>query len=228
MTPAQLLVAHAVKLMILVGLLCMVARRRHRDCWSFTAYLVTVLVGNCMTTLWPERFFNHDFYVARQGLFDLLKLLVGVEIACRVFAVFPGARRVARRVVFAVLALTTVAFALIPRYVPYATWFEWQPRIVAGTVWLFTGTALLVVWYRLPIRQWHRAILLGFTPYLLVFVSLLGVLRAHGWDLRPLLGMFDALAYLALVTWWAWEAWRPQEKLEASPAVLRRLGLEFR
>jgi hypothetical protein len=221
-----LLISHVVKVVILVALLFVFARQRHRDCWSFTAYLVTVVVTTSLMSFWPRAFYNEEFYLLSQALYDVLKLLVAIEIAHRVFRRFPGARPVAQVAVFLILAVTTLAFLAIPRNVPYRTWFEWQPRIVAGTVWLFTVTTSLILWFRVPVLRWHRDLLLGFTPYLLVFVTLLGILRDYGWDIRLMFGILDSLAYLALVSWWAWAAWRPREEPGLATARARRLGLQ--
>jgi hypothetical protein len=220
----ELLIAHAVKLAILIALTFVFLRRRHRECWSFTAYLMTVLLNNSLVSFWPQTFFDRDFYVISQGCYDVLKLLIALEIAHRVFRLFPGARRLVNAVVLSIVAISTMTFLVIPRHAPYQTWFEWQPRIVASTVWLFTATAFLVLWYRIPVQRWHRDILLGFTAYLLVFVTLLGILRDHGWDLRVVIGTLDAIAYLGLVSWWAWASWRREEELALTPSVARRLG----
>ena len=37
--------------------------------------------------------------------------------------------------------------------------------------------------------------MLGLAPYLLVFVTLLDLLRRHGWTLRAELGVADSVAY---------------------------------
>jgi hypothetical protein len=89
-----------------------------------------------------------------------------------------------------------------------------------------TALALLVVWYRIPLLPFQKAILVGFVPYLVVFVSLLNVLRHHGWQVREWVNLLDATAYLGAASWWAWAAWRPEESYAVSPAVARRLGLD--
>ena len=53
------------------------------------------------------------------------------------------------------------------------TVWEWQPGVATAALWLLTATALLVVWYQVPLHDWQRAIMLGLAPYLLVFVTLL-------------------------------------------------------
>jgi hypothetical protein len=104
---------------------------------------------------------------------------------------------------------------------------EWQPRVVFGVVSLFTLTALVVLWYNLPVLSWHRALLMGFSAYLLVFTVLLNVLRTKGWGLVSWLSLLDNVAYLALLVWWARMAWAPEHEASGIPATVRRkLGLE--
>jgi len=101
----------------------------------------------------------------------------------------------------------------------YETFWEWQPGVVTAAVWLLAATALLVVFYQVPIGDWQRAIMLGLAPYLLVFVTLLSVLRRHGWALRAEVGLVDSLAYLGLVLFWAHAAWRRDgAALSSAPA----------
>jgi len=219
------LLPHVANAVLLLTIVFVFVRARQSECWSFTAYLVTVLVTSSLMSFWPSRFYNPEFYLLSQGLYDILTLLVGVEIAHRVFRRFPGARPLAHVVVLAILVLSTAAFLAIPRQVPYETWFEWQPRIVASTVWLFTAVGFLILWFRVPVHQWHRRILLGFTPYLLVSVTVLGILRDLGWDFRIVVGAIDVVAYIVLVSWWAWAASRPKERIEMTPGVAHRLGL---
>jgi hypothetical protein len=64
-----------------------------------------------------------------------------------------------------------------------------------------------VVLYQIPIGDWQRQILLGFVVYLLVFITLLNLLRRHDW-MRGELGLFDSFAYLLLLLFWTRAAWR--------------------
>ena len=90
---------------------------------------------------------------------------------------------------------------------------------MTASVWLLTATALLVVFYQVPIGDWQRAIMLGLAPYLLVFVTLLSVLRRQGWAVLDEISLVDQLAYLGLVLFWAVAAWRKDEtRLAAAPA----------
>jgi hypothetical protein len=220
MSALQVGVAHAVKLALVAALLGLVARDRARLCWSFAAYLVAILVGNSLVSFWPARFYNPGFWVLKQGVYDALKMAVALELAWRALSAFPGAMRTARRVVLLVLAASTLALALLTPTSYYATLWNWQPGTATAALWLLTATALLVVWYQVPLHDWQRAIMLGLVPYLLVFVTVLDLLKRLGWPaLHATAGLVDSLAYLCLVVFWAWAAWRREPPtLERSPA----------
>jgi hypothetical protein len=211
MSELQLVVAHLVKLALVVLLAGIVVRGRLRQCWAFPVYLLAILVGNTLVTLAPARFYNPAFWVLKQGVYDALKMAVAVELAWRAFAAFPGAWRSARVVLLALLTLSTLSLAVLTPLSSYRTLWEWQPSVVTAAVWLLTATALLVVWYQVPIHDWPRAIMLGLAPYLLVFVTLLDLLRRHGWTLRTELGLMDSLAYLGVLIFWTRAAWRRDE-----------------
>lgn len=159
-------------------------------------------------TLWPARFYNASFWMLKQGVYDVLKMALALELAWRTLGEFPGAWRTARVVLLALLGLSTAALFLLTPRSSYRTLWEWQPSVATAAVWLLTATALLVVWYQVPIHDFQRAIMLGLAPYLLVFVTLLDLLRRHGWKVRAEVGLADSLAYMGVVFFWAWAAWR--------------------
>jgi hypothetical protein len=208
MNDAQFLVAHAVKLGLLAVLAGVLLRGRLRLCWVFPLYALAILVGNSLVTLWPARFYNASFWMLKQGVYDVLKMALALELAWRALGEFPGAWRTARVVLLALLGLSTAALFLLTPRSSYRTLWEWQPSVATAAVWLLTATALLVVWYQVPIHDFQRAIMLGLAPYLLVFVTLLDLLRRHGWKVRAEVGLADSLAYMGVVFFWAWAAWR--------------------
>lgn len=217
MTGLELLVSHLVKLGLVALLVGMSVRGRILRCWTFFVYVVAVLLGNSLSTLLPALFFNASFWTLKQGVYDVLKAAIAIELAARAFAAFPGAWRTARAVLAALLGASTVWVAwLTPR--SYEMLWEWQPRAVTAAVWLLTATALLVVFYQVPIGDWQRAILLGYAPYLLVFVTAMSVLRRHGWAAREGASLLDATGYLAVVLFWAWAAWRRDDTPALDPA----------
>lgn len=221
------MIGHAVKVAIVATLIGLYVTGRSRRCYSLVAYLWVALIGNCLTTFWPSVFFNLDFWVRRQALFDVLKLAIGVEVAVRAFAAFPGARAAWDRLVaIAMVVGTTIVVVSVPHAPTEGILFARQPHIVAATVWLFTITALVIVYYRIPVDPWHRAILLGLTPYQAIFTTVVTMMAQLGAPTFPGLGIIDSGAYLLMMGWWAQCAWRPEEALDVSPEMRRLLQLE--
>jgi hypothetical protein len=221
MTGLQLLLAHAMKLALLGLLVAILARRRSRQCWTFPVFVLATLVGNSLVTIWPGVFYTSTVWMVKQSTYDLLKMAIALELAYRALRAFPGAWRTARVVILLVLGVSTVMLAVLTPRSTYRTLWEWQPSVATATVWLLTTTALLVVWYRLPIEDWPRAIMLGLAPYQLVFVTLLDLLRRWGWESRTGVGVLGSFASLALMLYWTYAAWRPAQALGRAPALDR-------
>jgi hypothetical protein len=211
MSEAQWAVAQLVKVALLALLVAMAMRGRLALCWSFTLYVLAILVGNSLATFWPYRFYTPAFWVLKQGVYDLLKISVGIELAWRAFSAFPGAWRVARVVLLLLLTSSTVALAWLTPRSMYRNLWDWQPSVVTASVWLLTAVALLVVLYQIPIGEWQRAVVLGFAPYLLVSITLINIWQRRGWQVREVIGLLDSVAYLALVLFWVYAAWRQEE-----------------
>jgi hypothetical protein len=227
-SPAQIVLSQLVKVALLTALVGVCAKGRYRQCFAFPVYLVLVLLCDTLVSLWPGRFYVAWFWILQQSAWDLAKLAIGLELGFRLFRGFPGGRPVARLSITGVAIATTMAVLSFPAGLTYtAVVLEWHPRVLTGTIWLMTMLALLVVWYRLPVHPFQKAILMGFVPYLVVFVSLLSVLRSHGWVVRPWFNLADACAYLAASSSWAVAAWRPDRLPVISPSVLSRLRVQF-
>ena len=208
MSELQVALSHGVKLALVAVLAGLFVRGRARLCWSFVFYAAAILVGNTVASLWPAGFHTPSFWVLKQGVYDALKMAMALELAWRAFEAFPGALWTARVTLLALLAVSALALGALTPNSSYMTLWEWQPGIATAALWLLTATALLVVWYQVPVHDWQRAIMLGLAPYLLVFVTLLDLLRRHGWTARSEIGVIDSAAYLALAAFWAWAVWR--------------------
>jgi len=211
MTEAQWIVAQLAKVSLLALLVAMAMRGRLALCWTLTAYVVATLVGNSLATFWPHRFFTPAFWILKQGVYDSLKVGIALELAWRVFSAFPGAWRVARILIVVLLGASTVALVWLTPHSSYANVWEWQPSVVTAQVWLFTSLALLIVVYQIPIGEWHRAIVVGFAPYLLVSVTLMNLLERRGARFRQAVGLLDSVAFVGLIMLWTYAAWRQEE-----------------
>jgi hypothetical protein len=228
MSAAEILIASGIKAGMLVVLLGLFARRRAHLCWSFVGYLAWGLVCLSLIAVWPDQFYRQWFYMLMQGVADALKLAVAAELTYRTFRAFPGAAaRV--RVLLAPLFLVPVLF--VSKVPTGASWEDWirlyQPQVQTGVIWLMTAITLLIAWYRVPIHAMHRAILIGFAAYLLIFTTLLNVLRDFGFDnLVRFISVADSYAYMLLLVGWGYAAWVPARRPVVSLDVLRRLQLE--
>jgi len=200
-------------------LLGMMLRGKVAQCWSFTFYVAAILLGNALVTLSPDRFYTPEFWLLKQGAYDVLKMATAMELAWRAFSAFPGAWRTARVVLAAILAASTLVLAWLTPHASFDTLWNWQPSIATAAIWVLTAVALLVWHYQVPITEWQRAIALGFTPYLLVFVTLLSILRRRGWEGLTQYNLLEPTAYLGLVLFWTFAAWRrDRPAVEPEPA----------
>jgi len=226
MTPDQVLIAHIVKVLALFTLVGIVWRGRAHLCWSFVGYLLTVLVFNSLCTFWPETFFTGWFWILQEGFYSALNMAIAVELGFRIFQAFPAAQATARRLLFLLLIATSTALIgipLIPKGAGMAgAVLDWQSRVLTGTIWLMNGLALLITWYRVPVHAYHKAILLGFVPYLLVFTTMLTLLGHYRW-LERAIQSADPAAYMLLMAFWMWSAWKPETQPDVSAAVIRWL-----
>lgn len=219
MSEHQLLIANLARTAVLLTIVGLLVRRRASVCWSFLAYLVAILVGNSLSSFWPERFYTQSFYILKQSVYNVLKLCLAAELTYRVFRAFPGALARARVVLAPLVAFTAVGIISVPTgtdFVDIVT--RYHPQIQTGVIWLLSATAVLAVWYNLPLNPLHRSILLGLSSYLILFATLGNILRSFGFErLREMINLADGYAYVALVAWWALMAWRSQEAFVIAP-----------
>lgn len=233
MSAADRFFSIAISGLILVVLAGLVARRRIRLCIAFSVYLAAVVVTGTLILVRPDRFFVWSFYVAKEFGLNLLKLLVVLELSARIFQAFASARRAAAMVLLMVLGATAVSVALAPvtpvlegqnlNVRAAALMALLQPRIANGTAWLFGSVFILILYYRIPLHPFHRAIAFGFMPYLLMATVLFDLLRRYDFVVARYLSVADTLSYMALLSFWVWAAWRPDPPPPASPEVVRRL-----
>jgi hypothetical protein len=218
-TWSQNAVTVAAVLLTMTALAGMIARRRAGVCATFVVYLGVIAVSDLLMLLWPDRFWRLSFFVGKELVINVLRFAVALELTYRTFRAFPSARATARGVLLLVLVATLVVVFLgtgdleapegAPALGPLMT--RVQPRVLSGAIWLLTAIAGLILWYRLPVHPLHKAILVGLVPYLLIFSLALSLLESRGWEIRDGAGYLNTLAYLLVLVYWAFAAWRPDE-----------------
>src|SRR5437870_1536981 len=211
MAPVERLIVCVGLVLLAACLTGLFARRRQGLCVSFTLYLGAVLLSDGLVVLWPGRFLTWHFWALKESIHNLLKYGIAFELTLRTFCAFPAARKTAAGLVLGVLLLTW--FSVGPPAPLKVTGLQLalnlQPYVLAGTLWLFIAISALILWYRLPVAPLHKALLLGFVPYLLIFTVAMNLLRAFRGDVLVLAGYFKNGAYQALLLYWAYVAWKP-------------------
>ena len=205
---------------LLVGVL---ARGRHRACLSFVLYVAAVVASSILIGMWPERFYVFDFYLLKEIVHNLLKFAVALELAYRTFRGYPGALSSARVLIGLVLVATLlVTLSAPPVYGESDLTGELHARVLNGTIWLLTVIAVLILWYRIPVDPFHKAILTGFVPYLLVFSIGMRAITEMGYVESKPFQLAHAIAYNVLVAYWNYAAWRTDPVRGVAPGELAR------
>jgi hypothetical protein len=192
-----------------------VKRGRLPLCRMFVLFLVVVLLTDIPPVFWEKRFWTLQYYLlVREPLQNVFRFAVALEIAYFAFRSFPGARSTARLLLLLLLT-TTLIFVVVSGLELSQLEYEniiaqiQLPQLI-GVVWLLLGITMLILWYRLPVDRMHKAILLGWVPYLIVFSLGQHVAFLLGWEKHiKQVNPFSSVAYFLLVAYWARAAWAP-------------------
>lgn len=161
----------ALEIAILVGVSAHGHSRRAVTLAPLLVVLATsaAIVGACPAcSTW-------SFWLAKELLHAVLFLILGVELAVRVFVSLPHARRIALAWTTLVLLGLTAALATAPRG---PRMVEVLPRIAAATAWLYVGLTVLMwlVSWRAAFEtdDLHRSLLVGFALYTMFYAATWG------------------------------------------------------
>jgi len=201
-------VAHALasfwfdsELLVLVGvaavLLGVLARGLHRLCLSFVLYLAAVVFFSSIETarwLFPHvEWLQWWLWTASPGMTGLMKVAVAIELADRILAPSPEARKFAATIAVGGLATTGLAlrFGGVLR----------EP-LLTYTTWILVMIIVSVARSGLTLHPWHHALLVGLVAQLFVHTTFVSLSR--WWELWDALRVLGQLSYLAVVSWWVY------------------------
>jgi hypothetical protein len=208
-SPLDLVLGTTGTLLLATLLAGLVYRGQVRRAPAFFLLIAASLCWSVLVAADRERFWQLDYWLAKEWVHALLRVAVVLEIAQRTFLWLPGARRAAGLAMLGAASMTAVSFALLP---PLA-----QDRVsylasaglacvLQGSVWLFMAISAVVVSYRVPLDCLTKAILVGYTPYLLIFTIGSSASAALGWDQARAL-QFHPPVYVALLAYWNQVVW---------------------
>jgi len=208
--------------LILAGL---VIRHRTRSSTVFPAYLLALLAADVILLQWPERVYSLRGWICVEALMAALRIALAVELGARIFRPFPRARATALTVgvvTGAVVALSIGSAA--GRVVDLRDVADTlMPRVLYGIMTLYAAILALQVYHLIPLDPLHKAILIGLTPYLLVFTGAVTSLELIGWHARAAANHLNGVAFALVLLYWAVVAWRRDEIAPEDVPILSRL-----
>jgi hypothetical protein len=224
MAPFQFFLGSAVLIASVLTLVGIFRTGRFRECWTYVGYVMALIGFGAPMALWPDRFWNLSWYLAKEAIYDSLRIGVALELAFRVTSSFPGAAARLRRLTLLVLIIGASTIALAPGGRSYSQIYDWQPAITHAAIWLLGVTAFVVLFYRLPVTHWNQVLVIGLAGRLLLWSTLLKLLAYFGWSARAWVSYADGFADLVFAWALAYYAWRQDE----SAVVVRELRARIR
>jgi hypothetical protein len=220
--------------MQVVAIAGLVRRKRTRRVHTLPAYLGAAAFVRMLGLLSRDVAQSWDYWALTELALRLLTAAVVVEIAARVFAQLPRARRRMWAVLVLVVLGTLLAVWRAPGVAggPGAgTWrfvlvVEVLPRLAFGAALLCVATLALMAWHRVPLDALHRAVLVGLMLFLILYAGPMASADTHALG-RFVMYHVTPLAYLGVVAMWAYMAWRREAPDEqhppAAPEVVERV-----
>ena len=223
MTPVQTWIAWGGILVLAIVVAGIIVRGRYRLWWFFFLFLAVTLVSSLVMMAWPSRFYTANFWQGKEMALNFIRFAMALELAYRTFRAFPGALATARWSLLFVLLVTLAGVLFSGGSHDYQSFLaDVHPRVLNGSIWMFTAIAAIILWYHLPVDAFHKSVLLSYVPFLLIFtvcMNFLGSVGAAGWERAWPVRYLNQLAYVALTIYWARAAWRRVEEPTRPPRV---------
>jgi hypothetical protein len=199
---------------VLAGL---IVRRRLRRAWLLPVLLVALMLSAAAVGLVPWAK-SWPFWFAKELGHALLFLALGIEIAMRTFASLPGARRTLFPWLAAVVVMAVVLALTLPLG---ARALAGVPRLLAAVAFLYGGVYGILRLHVVPVDPLHKAVLLGFAPYLLFNAVSWGQVRSR-WE-HALANVANPALFVLVLLVLLVAAWREETPPRARPSLVRRL-----
>ncbi len=165
--------------------------------------------------LLSPRFHTWSWWVGRELAHGTLLLLMGIELAVRLFFRVPHVQRLARLWILAVVGAVLLVLLTTP---PGPLMTGLLPRVVFALVCLYAGLASVAVHHFVPVDPLHNVVLRGFALYMGVY----GLTWSLTVDDARLTGYVNAIAFDLLMLVLLRAAWRRDDV----PAHLPRRTVE--
>ena len=194
----------------LLAVLCagIVRRGKAGQCLIFSAYIAAATLFTGLILLFPASYTPEAFMV-KQGIYDSLLFGMSLELSYRAFSAFTGiANRVRGLLALTVAGSSVVIFVLTPPNPMYSDIARYQPSITTTGIWCLAFVAVLIVWYQIPVPAFTRSIILGYVPYLVIFVVYFDLIGRLGWGEIRNLNILNASAYDLAIGYLGYAAWR--------------------
>ena len=190
---------------LLAGLLW---RGKAAQAAAFSIYVGVNAAFGCVILASPGSY-TPEMFMVKQGIYDSLLFAMAIEIAFKVFSNFAGVARKVRGLLAGAVVVSTSAILLVtPRSLDYSHLSAFQPAVTTAGIWCLAFVATLIVWYQIPVPPFTRAVILGYVPYLVVFVICADLLGRLGWGVVREINIMNAIAYDVVAGYWAYAAWR--------------------
>jgi len=197
-------------------------RGRLRHSVFFAAYMATVVFG-VLIAIRPD-FYNWRQWLIWQTVQVALKVGILLELGTHIFSPFPGALATMRGAVVVLLLATTVG-AFISLQAGVETLPDFALRAVPvtsqGVAWGYALLLALAIWFMVPLDSWRKAILGGMAVYMMAFTVVLEIVSRWRGMRRPVSNL-NMGAYVLLLVYWNWAAWRPDSDDDADVDRIRR------
>lgn len=182
---------------VLAGLF---VRGKWRESQVLPFWLAAILVSGTLKLASPG-LNTWTFWIAKELLHDALYLLLGVELAAKLFGHLPWIKPRSESLVLAVFVGTLLLVATSPSGSVVTTLL---PRLTLALAFLYLGLYAIAVYHAVPLGALHHTILRGFTVCLLVFA---GTWSCTGDD-TTVAAWMNSLAFAALLLALLRAAWR--------------------